>query len=48
MRRRFEIKYTPRFLRKMSSMVEGGSAFVTNDERLRSVKDPEIIMKDYL
>jgi predicted nucleic acid-binding protein len=30
-------------------IVEGGSAFVTNDERLRKIEDPAIIiMKDYI
>ena len=38
----------PDALQMATCLVEGGSAFVTNDERLRS-KDPEIIiMKDYL
>lgn len=39
----------PDALQVATCLVEGGSAFVTNDERLRSIEDPEIIiMKDYL
>jgi predicted nucleic acid-binding protein len=39
----------PDALQIATCLVEGGSAFVTNDERLRSIEDPEIIiMKDYL
>jgi predicted nucleic acid-binding protein len=38
----------PDALQMATCLVEGGSAFVTNDERLRSIEDPEIIiMKDY-
>jgi predicted nucleic acid-binding protein len=39
----------PDALQVATCLVEGGSAFVTNDERLRSIEEPEIIiMKDYL
>jgi predicted nucleic acid-binding protein len=41
--------WPPDALQMATCLVEGGSAFVTNDERLRSIEDPEIIiMKDYL
>ena len=39
----------PDALQVATCLVERGRAFVTNDERLRSIEEPEIIiMKDYL
>jgi len=38
----------PDALQVATCLVEGGSAFVTNDERLSGIEEPEItIMKDY-
>ena len=40
---------TPDALQLATCLVEGASGFITNDERLRKIEDPEIIiMKDYL